>query len=63
MDTNSNFEKKNHLVAYTFPPAILWYRGRTFTNVNGQYDFNATYPGTYSDRPIPHIHYKVPKLH
>merc|ERR1712223_343005 len=46
-------------VAYTFPPAILWYRGRTFTNVNGQYDFNATYPGTYSDRPIPHIHYKV----
>ena len=25
----------------------------------GEYKFQATYPGTYSGRPIPHIHYKV----
>ena len=26
---------------------------------NGKYSYVATYPGTYSGRPIPHIHYKV----
>jgi hypothetical protein len=26
---------------------------------NGKYVFKATYPGVYSGRPIPHIHYKV----
>ena len=45
--------------AYTFPPSKLWYRGRTYTDSNGWYHFEATYPGTYSGRPIPHIHYKV----
>merc|ERR1712062_357518 len=46
-------------VAYTFPPSTLWYRGKGFTDTKGKYEFNATYPGTYSGRPIPHIHYKV----
>ena len=45
--------------AYTFPPSKLWYRGRAYTDRNGVYNFEATYPGTYSGRPIPHIHYKV----
>merc|ERR1712038_450928 len=45
--------------AYTFPPSKLWYRGRTNTDSNGWYHFEATYPGMYSDRPIPLIHYKV----
>ena len=26
---------------------------------NGKYSFVATYPGTYTGRPIPHIHMKV----
>ena len=45
--------------AYTFPPSYLWYRGRSYTDSNGRYDFEATYPGVYSGRPIPHVHYKV----
>jgi len=44
---------------YTFPPDTLWYRGFVSTDKNGTYSFVATYPGTYSKRPIPHIHYKV----
>merc|ERR1712179_178339 len=46
-------------VGYTFPPDYLWYRGFVVTNKNGKYSYEATYPGTYSGRPIPHIHYKV----
>lgn len=46
-------------VAYTFPSAILWYRGFIVTDQNGKYSFVATYPGTYTGRPIPHIHMKV----
>ena len=62
---NSNFEKKNRLdtADYTFPPDKLWYRGRTSTNQDGEYEFNTTYPAIYKSRAIPHIHYKVPKLH
>ena len=30
-----------------------------FALQNGQYTFKATYPGVYTGRPIPHIHYKV----
>ena len=48
---------------YTFPPDKLWYRGRTSTNQDGEYEFNTTYPAIYKSRAIPHIHYKVPKLH
>ena len=48
---------------YTFPPDKLWYRGRTYTNQDGEYEFNTTYPAIYKSRAIPHIHYKVPKLH
>ena len=46
-------------VGYTFPPSYLWYRGRSYTDSNGRYSFEATYPGRYSGRPIPHVHYKV----
>jgi len=46
-------------VHYTFPPDALWYRGVVSTDQNGTYSYRATYPGTYSGRPIPHIHYKV----
>merc|ERR1712172_473998 len=46
-------------IGYTFPPAKLWYRGRGRTDGKGKYVFKATYPGVYSGRPIPHIHYKV----
>jgi len=46
-------------VGYTFPPDYLWYRGFVLTDKNGKYSFVGTYPGTYSGRPIPHIHYKV----
>ena len=46
-------------VHYTFPPDTLWYRGWTQTDADGAYRFEATYPGTYTQRPIPHVHYKV----
>jgi len=46
-------------VGYTFPPDYLWYRGYVLTDKNGKYSFEGTYPGTYSGRPIPHIHMKV----
>jgi len=46
-------------VGYTFPNDYLWYRGFVRTDKNGKYSYVATYPGTYSGRPIPHIHYKV----
>jgi len=46
-------------VEYTFRPAKLWYRGKTRTNKDGFYQFLATFPGTYDQRPITHYHYKV----
>merc|ERR1712086_918676 len=45
--------------AYTFRPRELLYRGKRNTNKDGYYTFLGTFPGTYSSRPIPHIHYKV----
>jgi len=45
--------------AYTFPPENLWYRGYVVTDQNGRYSFVATYPGIYTERPIPHIHMKA----
>jgi len=46
-------------VEYKFRPDKLWYRGKSQTNQNGVYKFLATFPGTYSGRPIPHYHYIV----
>jgi len=37
----------------------LWYRGLDYTNKDGHYWYNTSFPGTYKVRPIPHIHYKV----
>jgi len=44
---------------YTFPPAKLWYRGRTKTKFDGSYKFVATFPVIYTERPILHYHFKV----
>ena len=29
------------------------------TDKDGGYNFEATYPGVYTQRPIPHVHFKV----
>jgi len=44
---------------YTFPPAKLWYRGKTRTKRDGSYKFLATFPVIYKERPIKHYHFKV----
>jgi len=37
----------------------LWYRGLDYTDKDGHYWYNTSFPGTYKVRPVPHIHYKV----
>merc|ERR1711990_551418 len=44
---------------YTFGPDELKYRGKGNTSQEGSYEFLASFPGTYPERPIPHIHYMV----
>jgi len=46
---------------YTFPGDRLWplYRGYVLTDSEGNYKFIASYPGVYTQRPIPHVHTKV----
>merc|ERR1719237_23920 len=46
---------------YTFPAnsTELWYRGKAKANADGRYEFKATFPEEYKQRPILHYHYKV----
>merc|ERR550519_1194261 len=39
----------------------MWYRGKTITDENGGYQFEATFPHEYGGRPILHYHFMVYK--
>ena len=46
---------------YSLPGSDLKYRAHILTNEFGQYEYTATFPESYPERPIRHIHYRISK--